>query len=92
MRTRPQTEITLLLLEREPESYLPAARRPLARLATERAMPLGQLAEIAAILAELEAILTNGCGQEACVNHSASCVLSRCFAWNAALFDLQRSR
>jgi hypothetical protein len=47
-------EITLLLLEREPESYAPAARRLLARLATERGMPLGQLAEVAAILAELE--------------------------------------
>ena len=30
-------EITLLLLEREPESYAPAARRLLARLAAERA-------------------------------------------------------
>jgi hypothetical protein len=38
-------EITLLLLEREPESYAPAARRLLARLATERAMPLRQLCE-----------------------------------------------
>jgi hypothetical protein len=47
-------EITLLLLDREPESYAPAARRLLARLATERAMPLGQLVEVAAILAELE--------------------------------------
>ena len=48
------TEITLLLLEREPESYPPAARRLLARLATERAMPLRQLGDLAAILAELE--------------------------------------
>jgi hypothetical protein len=48
-------EITLLMLEREPESYVPAARRLLARLATERAMPLRQLADVAAILAELEA-------------------------------------
>jgi hypothetical protein len=47
-------EITLLLLEREPESYAPAARRLLARLATERAMPLGRLADVAEILAELE--------------------------------------
>jgi hypothetical protein len=47
-------EITLLLLEREPESYAPAARRLLARLVTERAMPLGQLADVAEILAELE--------------------------------------
>jgi hypothetical protein len=47
-------EITLLLLEREPESYAPAARRLLARFATERAMPLRQLAEVAATLAELE--------------------------------------
>ena len=47
-------EITVLLREREPESYAPAARRLLARLATERAMPLRQLADIAAILAELE--------------------------------------
>ena len=36
-------EITLLLLEEEPESYAPAARRLLARLAGERAMPLRQL-------------------------------------------------
>jgi hypothetical protein len=48
-------EITLLLSEREPSSYAPAARRLLARLATERAMPLRQLLEVAAILAELEA-------------------------------------
>jgi hypothetical protein len=48
-------EITLLLLEREPESYIPAARRLLARLADERSMPLRQLADVAAILAELEA-------------------------------------
>jgi hypothetical protein len=48
-------EITLLLLEREPESYVPAARRLLGRLASERAMPLRQLADVAAILAELEA-------------------------------------
>jgi hypothetical protein len=49
------TEITLLLLEREPESYAPAARRLVARLAGERTMPLRQLADIASILAELEA-------------------------------------
>jgi hypothetical protein len=48
-------EITLLLLEREPESYAPAARRLLARLATGRAMPLRQLGDVAALLAELEA-------------------------------------
>ena len=48
-------EITLLLLEREPESYVPAARRLLGRLTSERAMPLRQLADVAAILAELEA-------------------------------------
>ena len=48
-------EITLLLLEREPESYAPAARRLLARLASERAMPLRQLAGVAALLADLEA-------------------------------------
>jgi hypothetical protein len=47
-------EITLLLLEQEPESYVPAARRLLARLASERAMPLRQLVDVAAILAELE--------------------------------------
>jgi hypothetical protein len=47
-------EITLLLLEREPESCAPAARRLLARLAMERALPLAQLADVAAILAELE--------------------------------------
>ena len=45
----------MLLLEREPESYAPAARRLLARLASERAPPLRQLADVAAILAELEA-------------------------------------
>lgn len=48
-------EITVLLLEREPESYAPAARRLLARLAAERSVPLRQLADVAAILAELEA-------------------------------------
>ena len=48
-------EITVLLLEREPESYAPAARRLLARVAEERAMALRQLADVAAILAELEA-------------------------------------
>jgi hypothetical protein len=47
-------QITLLLLEQEPESYVPAARRLLARLASERAMPLRQLGDIAALLAELE--------------------------------------
>ena len=47
-------EITLLLCAQEPESYVPAARRLLARLATERAMPLRQLAKVAAIVAELE--------------------------------------
>jgi hypothetical protein len=47
-------EITLLLLEREPEAYAPAARRLLARLATERAFALRRLADVAAILAELE--------------------------------------
>ena len=48
-------EITLLLLEKEPESYAPAARRLLARLAAERSMPLRQLADVAAMLVELEA-------------------------------------
>jgi hypothetical protein len=48
-------EITVLLLEREPESYAPAARRLLARLASERAIPLRQLADVATLLAELEA-------------------------------------
>ena len=38
-------EITVLLREQEPESYVPAARRLLARLATEQAMPLRQLPE-----------------------------------------------
>jgi hypothetical protein len=47
-------QITLLLLEQEPESYVPAARRLLGRLASERAMPLRQLEDVAAILAELE--------------------------------------
>jgi len=48
-------EITVLLLEREPESYGSAARRLVARLATERAIPLRQLADVAAMLAELDA-------------------------------------
>ena len=48
-------EITVLLLEREPESYAPAARRLLARFASERPMPLRQLADVAALLANLEA-------------------------------------
>jgi hypothetical protein len=48
-------EITVLLLECEPESYAPAARKLLARLAAERAMPLRQLVDVAAFLAELEA-------------------------------------
>jgi hypothetical protein len=42
-------------LERESESYASAARRLLAALAAERDMPLGELAEVAAILAQLEA-------------------------------------
>jgi hypothetical protein len=48
-------QITLLLLEQEPASYVPAARRLIGRLASERAMPLRQLTDVAAILAELEA-------------------------------------
>src|SRR5918994_5533758 len=48
-------EITLLFLEQEPESYAPAARRLVARLASERELPLRQLVDVAAILAELEA-------------------------------------
>jgi hypothetical protein len=48
-------EITRLLLEREPESYAPAARRLLARLASERTVPLRRIADIALLLAELEA-------------------------------------
>jgi hypothetical protein len=48
-------EITVLILEREPDSYAPAARRLLARLASERPVPLRQLADVAALLAELEA-------------------------------------
>ena len=48
-------EITLLFLEREPEAYAPAARRLLARLASERALPLRQLVDVATTLAELEA-------------------------------------
>ena len=47
-------EITLLFLEREPEAYAPAARRLLARVASERVLALGRLVDIAAILAELE--------------------------------------
>jgi len=49
---RTAAEITLLLLE--PESYAPAAQRLLAQLATERALPLRHLADVAAILVELE--------------------------------------
>lgn len=45
----------MLLCEKEPESYAPAARRLLARIAEERAIPLRQLADVAALLAELEA-------------------------------------
>lgn len=48
-------EITVLLLEKEPESYAPAARRLLARIAEERVTPLRQLADVAALVAELEA-------------------------------------
>jgi hypothetical protein len=47
-------EITMLLLEREPHAYAPAARRLLSRLASERVMALRQLGDVAAILAELE--------------------------------------
>ena len=47
-------EITLLFLDREPEAYAPAARRLLARLASERAPALRRLVDIAAVLAELE--------------------------------------
>jgi hypothetical protein len=47
-------EITLLLLERQPESYAPAARRLLARLASERVVALRRLVDVAALLAELE--------------------------------------
>jgi hypothetical protein len=48
-------QITVLLLEKEPESYAPAARRLLARVAAEQAIPLRQLADLASDLAELEA-------------------------------------
>jgi hypothetical protein len=41
-------EITLLLLEREPEAYAPAVRRLLARLADERVIALSGLVELAA--------------------------------------------
>jgi hypothetical protein len=47
-------EITLLLLEREPEVYAPAARRLIARLAMERVVALRRLVDVAVILAELE--------------------------------------
>jgi hypothetical protein len=57
-------EITVLLFEKEPESYAPAARRLLARLAEERAMPLRQLVDVAAILAELEADPAMGAGKK----------------------------
>jgi hypothetical protein len=48
-------EITVLLLEKEPESYALAARRLIARLASERALPLRRVADMASFLAELEA-------------------------------------
>src|SRR5262249_56462689 len=61
-------EITVLLLEREPEGYAPAARRLLARLAEERTMPLRRLADMAALLAELEADPAPGdAGKKTCV-------------------------
>lgn len=44
----------MLLLEREPESYAPAARRLLARLASERVPALEELVGVAAILVALE--------------------------------------
>jgi hypothetical protein len=47
------TQITLLLLECEPESYETAARRLIARLASERDIPLSDLVDIAAILEHL---------------------------------------
>jgi hypothetical protein len=48
------TQITLLILEQEPDSYPAAARRLLARLASERVIPLSALVDAAAILSELE--------------------------------------
>jgi hypothetical protein len=44
----------MLLLEHEPESYAAAARRLLARLASERVPALDELVDVAAILVELE--------------------------------------
>ena len=52
------------LLEREPESFAPAARRLLARLASERAMPLRQLVDVAAIMANLESAPAMGAGKK----------------------------
>jgi hypothetical protein len=46
--------ITFLILEKEPESYPAAARRLIARLATESDLALDDLSEAAGILAQLE--------------------------------------
>lgn len=48
------TRITLLILEQEPESYEAAARRLLARLATERKPSLTELAVAAETLNHLQ--------------------------------------
>ena len=84
-------EITVLLSERELESYAPAARRLLARLAAEWAIPLRPLADLAALLAELAAEPgAIGRGAETCVGYPGVWVVERCFAWKAAL-PLRRS-
>jgi hypothetical protein len=80
-------EITVLLLEREPESYAPAARRLLARLASECPMPLRQLADVATLLAELEADPPPAvAGKRLCQSLSE---LRRkcCFAWKAVVLS-----
>jgi hypothetical protein len=46
--------ITLLILEAEPDSYEAAARRLVSRIASERAIPLPQLAAVSLILSQLE--------------------------------------
>lgn len=48
------TQITLLILEQEPESYEAAARRLLARIATERKASLSELSEAAQTLNHLQ--------------------------------------
>jgi len=55
-----------------PESYAPAARRLLARLASERAMPLRQIGDVAAILAELETDPAISRARDSCPSYMAT--------------------